>query len=87
VPPPLSESPSGYPASYHPAWEQRASQRLSVPVPVSIDAPAQSASSPRPPRLEMDSYHTPINFALPPGELFGGQVEQRQELQDPNWNY
>jgi hypothetical protein len=84
VPPPLSESATGYMISHHPAREQRASQRL--PVPVSTEAPAQSASSPLPPRSEMDSYHTPVNFGLPPGELFGGHVEQRQELQDSNWS-
>jgi hypothetical protein len=86
VPPPLSDSTSGYTTSHRPTWEQRGSQRLSVPVPVSTEAPAQSASSPPPPRWEMDSYHAPVDFGLPPGELFGGHVEQRQELQGRNWS-
>jgi hypothetical protein len=86
VPPPLSEPVSGYAIFHHPAREQRPSQRRPVPVPVSTEVPAQSASSSLWPRVEMDSYHTPVNFGLPPGELFGGHVEQRQELQDQNWS-
>jgi hypothetical protein len=85
VPPPLNVSPSGYTISHYPAREQSASQLLSVPVPASTEGPAQSASSALPPRWEMDSYNMPVNFGLPPGELSGGNVEQMQELQDPNW--
>jgi hypothetical protein len=86
VPPPLREPPSGYTISHHPAMEQRVSRRRPVPIPVSTEAPVQSTTSPLPPRPEMDSYHTPVDFGLPPGELFGGHVEQRQELQGPDWN-
>jgi hypothetical protein len=80
-----SESPPGNTNFYHPAMEQRATHRRPVPVPVSI-APAQGASYPFPPRPEIDSYHTPVNFGLPPRELFGGHIEQRHELQGLNWS-
>jgi hypothetical protein len=86
VPPLLSEPLSGYPIFDHPVREQRASQWRPVPVPVLTEAPAQSASSSLRPQVEMDSYHTPVKFGLPPGELFGGHFEQRQELQDQNWS-
>jgi len=88
VNPPPSEPSSGNTNFYPPAMEQRATQRrpVPVPVPVPVQGPEQSVGYPLPPRLEMDSYHTPVNFGLPPGELFGGHIQQRQELQDRNWN-
>jgi hypothetical protein len=86
VNPPPSEPSSGNTNFYPPAMEQRATQRRPVPVPVSVQGPEQSVGYPLPPRLEMNSYHTPVNVGLPPGELFGGHIQHRQELQDQNWN-
>jgi hypothetical protein len=85
VNPPPSEPSSGNTNFYPPAMEQRVTtQRRPVPVPVSVQGPEQSVGYPLPPRPEMDSYHTLVNFGLPPGELFGGHIQQRQELQNQN---
>jgi hypothetical protein len=86
TPSPPSEPLSGNANFYYPAMEQHAIRRVPVPVPVSMESPAQGANYPLPPRPEMDSYYAPANFGLPPGELHGGHINQRQELQDRNWN-
>lgn len=86
VSPPPSEPSSGNTNFYHPAMEQRATQRRPVPISGS-GAPLQDANFPLPLLHEMESYHTPVDYGLPPGELFGGHIEQRQELQDQNWNH
>jgi hypothetical protein len=86
VPSPPSEPLSGNTNFHYPAMEQRPIQRVPVPGPVLMQEPAQSAGFPLPQRPEMDSYYAPVNYGLPPGELYGGHIQQRQELQGQNWN-